>query len=282
MSAIVAHVRGTAITIPGFVFNDTITGSMSDYNLRSRAIAAGWDAVKALIATVTVNSGAVLGASATNTYGFRTGASFPTGSQLWLVNNGYIVGKGGNGGTSGSSAGQSGGTALLAEASISITNNGTIGGGGGGGGGGAGAGASFVSGYSTIYIYAGGGGGGGGAGSAVGAGGGGNTTLTYVSAIRYATNGGAGTLTGAGGGGQSSYGTSGPNLYTAGGPGGNGGGLGAAGGSGGGASYGGEAGYAGTVIGWYGATGGGAGGAAVSGNSFINWLATGTRLGAIA
>lgn len=87
-----------------------------------------------------------------NVSAFTTGMP-PVGSVLELVNNGSILGKGGNGGGAGitvrnSSAhtypstvyipenGSSGGDAFLASYPIKVTNNGTIGSGGGGGGGG--------------------------------------------------------------------------------------------------------------------------------------------------
>jgi len=119
-----------------FVFNKTISADVSNYNLRADAIAAGWDGVMPLAATVTINSGVVVSANATSQYGFDTGATIPNGSTLALSNNGYIIGMGGAGGHYTSPwTGKDGGPALRAQCQITITNNGTIGGGGGGGGG---------------------------------------------------------------------------------------------------------------------------------------------------
>lgn len=104
----------------------------------------------------------------TGSYALRTGV-FPAGSILKIVNNGYIVGKGGAGGvgntTGASGVGQSGGTALYIDFPCSIeTAAGYIFGGGGGGGG--------AYGYDTSasYVYCPGGGGAGGNAGAAGAG----------------------------------------------------------------------------------------------------------------
>ena len=82
--------------------------------------------------TITVNSGVYLSATSTGNYGLAlTGGT--TGDTVTLVNNGYIMGQGGNGGSG------AGGPALNVNIGItSITVNNTngsayIGGGGGGG-----------------------------------------------------------------------------------------------------------------------------------------------------
>jgi len=211
---------------PAFVFNKTISVDTSNYNLRTDALAAGWDGVMPLAATVTINSGIVVSANSTAQYAFDTGATFPVGSMLALVNNGHIIGMGGAGGgyTTSVLPGKDGGTALRAQAAISVTNSGTIGGGGGGGGG-----------YPNN-----GGGGGGRSGRTAAAGGSGYTGGT--------SSGSPGTFDGPGYGGP-------------------------------GAGKGGEWGAAAPNV--IGGGNGGAGGAAVVGNSFITWVATGTRLGAI-
>ena len=131
----------------GFTFNTTISSNTVDYNLKSAAIAAGWNQTDTMFATVTINSGVYVYASSTGAYAFDTGSTFPTGTTLALINNGTIVGRGGNGGTGGwygvpaytsyaGTPGAAAGPALIARYAISITNNGTINGGGGGGGGG--------------------------------------------------------------------------------------------------------------------------------------------------
>lgn len=226
-----------------YVFNRTISANTQNYNVKTLAATAGWNQQQQLSSTITVNGGIAIGSTSTATYGFDTGSVFPSGTALALTINstGYVVGAGGNGGGGTGGLGGGGGNALRAQQSISITNNGTI---GGGGGGGAGAGAA-------------GGGGGGGAGFTAGAGGGGTDGFAPSS------NGGAGTLT-AGGGGGTGYTT----VY--------GGGVGASGANGGAGGALGAVGNAGV-----GNANNAAAGAAVVGNANITWVNTGTRLGAI-
>jgi hypothetical protein len=122
-----------------FAFN--ISGSLVDVNLRDAALAAGWNGVRRVIATVT--SGSVLNAS--SNYALTINGSFPRG--VTLINNGIIVGRGGVGGkggdgrgdlqvANGGATGGAGGHGLLAQVPVTIFNNGIIAGGGGGGGGG--------------------------------------------------------------------------------------------------------------------------------------------------
>ena len=86
--------------------------------------------------TITVNNGIYLYSTDTATPALTiTGAT--TGDTITLVNNGFIIGKGGNGvETSGFNAapGLPGGPAMSLGYNISITNNSYIAGGGGGGG----------------------------------------------------------------------------------------------------------------------------------------------------
>lgn len=237
----------------GFTFNATISSNTTNYNLRSAAIAAGWDGTTTLIATVTINSGVTVYSTSTGTPAFQTGSPFPSGSSLSLVNNGTILGKGGNGGAGGGSSlptgGSSGGPGLTASAAISITNNNRIAGGGGGGGGG-----GFQNYEQSENLFRSGGGGGGGG---IGSGAGGSRGTGVASP---GSDGGSGTLTSPGGGGSGGA---------------NGGGAGGSGGS-----YG-AAGSSGTSTSSVTAAGGGSAGAAVTGNSNITWVATGTRNGAI-
>lgn len=220
-----------------FVWRPTISADVSNYNLRSAAIAAGWDGVVPLDAEVTVGSGIVLSANSTSAYGFDTGSGFPVGTSLKLIMPAYVCGMGGAGGAA-STAGSNGGPALRAQHAITIDATGGVIAGGGGGGGGAS-----------------GGGGGGRSGRIDAAGGtglpnGANGTFSS-GGTGGGVGGGAGGTTGAGADG--SFGVSG-----------GGGGWGAVGGKG----------YGGTYA-------GGAGGAAVVGNSYITWINTGTRYGAI-
>lgn len=220
-----------------FSFLATISSDTTNYNLKTAAITGGWDQVKPLIATVTINSGVYVYSTSTGTYAFDTGSTFPIGSVLNLINNGTILGKGGAGGSGGSgnngSPGGSGGPALRVQYALTITNNNRIAGGGGGGGGGRGGSNPDKSGP-NIYD---GGGGGGGIGNGAGGPGGGGTA-------------GSGTLTSAGAGGAGQPGSPGT-------PGGSGGGYGSAGGGATGSS-------------------GGAAGGAIVGVSYVTFSTTGT------
>ncbi len=120
----------------GFSFKPIIKANTANYNLRAEAIAANWDQVLPLLATVTVNPGVIVSSPSTATPAFDTGVNFPVGSILKLVNGGAILGMGGAGGNS-LAAGNPGGPALKAQYPLSVTNNGTVAGGGGGGGAGA-------------------------------------------------------------------------------------------------------------------------------------------------
>jgi hypothetical protein len=124
----------------GFVFNATISSNrLTTYNLRTEAIAAGYDGVYPLYATVTINSGVYLVSTSNNSsYAFQVDAAIPEGSILSLIvgASAIISGRGGNGGTANvGGIGGIGGIGLLIQRTITITNNGTIAGGGGGGGG---------------------------------------------------------------------------------------------------------------------------------------------------
>lgn len=215
-------------------------------------------------ATFTINSGQVIGSTSAGSWAFTVDTSWNASDSVAIVNNGIIKGAGGagsagrsiSGGGKGVPAvgpatpGGGGGPAFRALRSISVTNNGTIGGGGGGGGGG-GASAMYISGTNTITphwnILASGAGGGAGAGA--------NTA-------QYNNTAGGGYTYALTGKGTSYYGA-----------GGSGGGVGSAGGTG-------AAGYDWTST-INAPCGGGAGGQAVGGNSFIVWNATGTRYGGI-
>ena len=229
-----------------FVKTLTITANTQNYNIRSAAIAAGWDEVTPANVTVVINAGVYVGASSTANFGITTG-SFPAGSVITIVNNGYIVGCGGAGGQGGSKygsggAGGAGGSAISMNYPVTIQNNGSIFGGGGGGGGGGAA-------YNDGGALDGGGGGGGGAGYNGGGGGGGGGSHNGSATGRA---GGAGSTAGPGAGGRSNgYGTNG----------GNGGTWGAAGGAG--------------ASGGLGTGGGGAAGSAIRKNGFaLTWGGT--------
>jgi hypothetical protein len=232
-------------------FSFTISSNYSSpQNLRSLALAAGWNGSDPVLATNT----AIISSDTTGTAALTINGSFPGG--VILINNGTVVGMGGAGGagggqSSGAVSGSAGGTALSVSVAVSINNtSGTFAGGGGGGGGGSAGGSGGV-------LGGGGGGGGGRTGltnSAAGAGG---------SAREPGGAGSAGTYSAAGGGGN--------RARSQGGNGGSGGDWGSVGVNG--------------VLGTdpfhqnFGV--GGAAGNAITGNSNITWIATGTRLGPI-
>lgn len=126
-----------------FIFNDIVSSDVTYYNLKAKAIAAGWDGIVPLVATVTIQPGVVISSDNINYAAFYTGVGFPSGTALTLINHGYICGMGGRGGWMGDPYGldsgvyyvEYGGPALWADAPISINNLGVIAGGGGGGGG---------------------------------------------------------------------------------------------------------------------------------------------------
>ena len=288
----------------GFRRDYTIAGHAANWNWRSSLIADGWDQVKKVVSTVTINSGVVIYSPSVGSYAFNMGGSFPAGSDLTLVNNGYIRGKAGDGGQAGGYLntlvqapglpGTAGGPALNLTAAVTVQNNGHIGGGGGGGGGG-GAGTNFVWDNGDpktpiiFYDWMGGGGGGGGAGDTQG--GRGIRGFDYQSLGWPFSNptpaGNAYSLLGQYGayGGYHVSGAGGPRTYSPndgaqyGGAGGAGGGLGSPGSPG-------ESGthdpqvsptYTGTGTGTGGA--GGAAGIAVQGNSHATWSPLGTVYG---
>ena len=247
-------------------FSFTISSNQTNADLRTLAINAGWNQSSKVVATI--NSGVYISSNSTGTPALTVNGSFPGGVEL--INNGFIVGMGGAGGrgygVGTGSVGSSGGLALSASSTVSIANNGTVGGGGGGGGGGQARRIVQVNKDGSVtYISSGGGGGGGRSSAAANSSGG---LPGQGQNWPNGTSGGVGTVSTAGAGGNPTF-----NNTSFGGIGGAGGVWGASGASGGnGTAY----------ILDSGPGAGGAGGAAVSGNSNITWLATGTRLGAIA
>lgn len=143
-------------------FHQVITVSASTRNFNVYT-ACGNPTTKVNVVVI-VNSGVVIGSTSTSTAAFDTGA-LPAGSTVYLINNGTISGKGGDGGPGFGgdpySSGLPGGNAINATVPMIIQNNGTIQGGGGGGAGGA-----YWPGHAAAI-----GGGGGGAGDDVGQGG---------------------------------------------------------------------------------------------------------------
>jgi hypothetical protein len=233
----------------------TISANSYNYNVFTNASASPAYVAGITDVVVNVNSGILVGSTATGTYAMSVPNGFNASDTVRINNSGLIYGCGGGGGTGGltgaaGSAGGAGGNALFIGRATSINNLSTVAGAGGGGGGGSNVvintprpprtGGPF----NTFYGGGGGGGGQGYNGGALGAAG-----------SPGGTAGTAGTPTAVGTGGAGAQSN----------PGGNGGGLGSPG----------VAGAAGS----YGAGAGGVTGSYVVGNPLVTWIANGTRLG---
>lgn len=266
-------------------FAFTISTNQTNANLATLATNAGWDGSSKLVATI--NSGVYISSNATGTAAMTISNSFPGGVSL--INNGFIVGRGGNAGggcgvymrivglyayyptATGGGAGAAGGLALSVSTATSVTNNGTIAGGGGGGGGGR---AGQVNQGDSGYVFCGGGGGGGGRTSNGGnSSGGGGGSASGATKNYSGSAGGTGTISSQGGGGAGGSGLGGNGQPSTAAPGGAGGGWGAAGSTGSASLF--------SLQSVGGPFAGGAGGAATSGGANITWVATGTRLGSL-
>lgn len=265
------------------IINVTIAGSTANYDAwanRTGTYFAGKTDI-----TYTINPGVVISSGSTAA-AFSVPADFAAGDTVRIVNNGTVIGRGGNGGgggqgypggTDAGGSGGSGSTALSVSRPTTVTNNGNLfGGGGGGGGGGAarvndnfyGGDGSYIGANYTNGGCSGGGGGGGGRGTA--SAGGGGTAFGPFNAAPGATGGGS-DLNNAGGGGTGGS-TTGAGGWSRAGDGGAGGGAGAVGAGGGG-----------SVSTNNFSPGGGGGGAGnyIVGNPLVTWPATGTRLGGV-
>ena len=168
-------------------------------NLRDLYDAENQAPTASTVVTVTVAQAVVIGSTSTATPAISTG-SWPAGATLRLVNRGFIVGRGGNGGnganivssgkfsgsvysTRSAVAGSNGGDAFQLDHDIEIDNQGVIGGGGGGGGGSGSAGQIIQPPSDWMSCGMSGGGGGGGAGSVSGDGGAAETYKVEGSAL---------------------------------------------------------------------------------------------------
>jgi hypothetical protein len=245
------------------VINLSITTNTNNYDVytnRGPTYVAGSSEI-----TVTINPTVIVSSTSTGSAAFTVPSAFSPGDTITVVNNGVILGRGGDGGNGApfnatpGNPGTAGGGAFFTQRAVTVNNlNRIAGGGGGGGGGGA---LYFVDEVGNILRA--GAGGGGGIGN--GAGGLGRTSSGGPPPIVPAQPGTAGTLTAAGSGGPGgSAPFGGPGV--AGGPGGSYGSSGSPGQDYGGASPSG---------------GGGAAGYAISGNPFITYINTGTRNGSI-
>ncbi|PXW65557.1 hypothetical protein C7964_12010 [Loktanella sp. PT4BL] len=172
-----AEVRGLAGVATGAIglgalrgksaqFTHTITSHQQELNLHTYLQGQGWDGTNKV--EVTVASGIYIWSDTTTTPALDMGGVFPGG--LTLVNRGFIMGKGGDGGyqlTDRTSyvAPTSGGPAIGLTGPITIDNAaGYIGGGGGGGAASTGSVLAF---FVTPVHSPGGGGAGGGRGGAM-------------------------------------------------------------------------------------------------------------------
>ena len=244
------------------ILNITISASTQNYCVYSAVSSNPSYVAGKTQATITINPGVNIGSSSTGSYAMLVPASFNPADTVTIVNNGYIVGAGGSGGagtpTTGS-PGNSGGNALYVNRPTTVTNNGTVGAGGGGGGAGGAAASNTARNRQTF----GGTGGSGGAGYNAGSGGAAGPGSYWPG---FCGNSGSLTCGGAAVGPHTTCGIGG-------GGGGAGGSLGNSGGSG-------SSGF-GYPIGY----GGGSGAASanyITGNPFVTWPATGTRLGGVA
>lgn len=232
-------------------FNLTVLANTQNFNLNTALVAAGWNGTDVVEATLTVNAGIYVWSDSTSIAGMSI-TTLPANSTVSLINNGFIMGKGGAGGAApggftatATADGQPGGPAISLANNIIITNNSYIAGGGGGGaagdwdggGGGAGGGAGGLGKYGAGTNLAGGAGGaigvagsngtsstpfytvssGGGGGRILPGNGGSSALGQYVSQNGIGKGGGAG-----GGGGASAWNGSGdnPGFSAYGGPGG--------------------------------------------------------------
>lgn len=178
------------------IINLTISADTQNYDVKTSAggtYVAGFTTIN-----LTINSGIYVGSSSTGSYAM-TVTGFTSGDTINIINNGFIIGAGGNGGNGGTGSGQSGrtagsngGNALYLNYPTKITNNGTIAGGGGGGAGGDGG--------QTYGSCLGGG------SSFTGPAGGGGAGYTAGSAGSGSPSGSGGTRTAGGAGGSSNAG----------------------------------------------------------------------------
>ena len=275
---------GTANMLLGaagpFLFFTTVSTNQTDYNLYNAMIAAGWDGQRAVNVNLTIGAGIVFSSSANTIPAFTVGA-LPANSSVYITNNGFIVGRGGQGVGKGyptstdynltAPASANGGTAFTTTVAVSIDNlNGTIGGGGGGGGVGGSTAADCsctgCGGVNLVGMSMGGGGAGFGS-----AGQGYSWWKNNAGFWSPLTLSDAGTGTA---GGDSYYAAYSSGTRTSGGTGGTGGALGQPGGAGTGAARCGYTNQSGPGT-------GGAAGACTSGNSNITWVNNGIRLGAL-
>ena len=179
-----------------------IGGNTQNYVFNTAKI-AGYNATAPFYAKLIINAGVVVGSASVGSYALNIDGSWKSTDQVEVINNGYIVGMGGQGGgDTGYAAGGNGGAggpALIVQRPTTFTNNGTVGGGGGGGG--QGGGGTFT--FKDGSVQVAGGGGGGGAGNNAGAGGPSSQAAGAAGTLTTGGAGGAGSSSGNGGAGGS-------------------------------------------------------------------------------
>jgi hypothetical protein len=116
-------------------FAHTISSNQQELNLYTYLVGQGWNTTSAV--QLTIANGVYIWSDNTSVAALNTGGLYPGG--LTIVNNGFIIGKGGSGGGVNPANGSvvlpgAGGPAITLTAAATINNtNGYIGGGGGGG-----------------------------------------------------------------------------------------------------------------------------------------------------
>lgn len=112
-------------------FKITISTDEKQINIEDIALSQGWNGSTPV--EVNINSGVYIWSDFSNKPALTTGGPFPNG--LTINNNGFILGRGGAGGTLNSTGATAGGDAIvISSTNVTINNNGYIAGGGGGGG----------------------------------------------------------------------------------------------------------------------------------------------------
>lgn len=112
-----------------------------DIDLSEEALKYGWNGRSKIAIEFIVDPNVKIGSSLTTKAAIVTG-NLPEGSEVYIINHGYIVGRGGTGGYGVTNtspalggAGGNGGDAIKTDVLMYIDNKGTIAGGGGGGSG---------------------------------------------------------------------------------------------------------------------------------------------------